>query len=127
MGGFLVGYATAWDAEILGVGVIAASNLGPSTMRAWARDPQEIQARFRANASRLAGTTSEKLLEEVKRNATSWNYLDYAPALKDRPVLIVEADDRNRYERVERLKKIVGIGEVKAAAKAGAPAVPKTS
>jgi hypothetical protein len=73
MGGFLVGYATAWDAEILGVGMIAASNLGPSTMRAWARDPQDIQARFRAHASRLAGTTSEKLLEEVKQNATSWN------------------------------------------------------
>jgi hypothetical protein len=71
MGVFLVGYATAWDAEILGVGMIAASNLGLSTMRAWARDPQEVQARFRANASRLAGTTSEKLLEEVKQNATS--------------------------------------------------------
>jgi len=35
------------------------------------------------------------LLEEAKQNAASWNYLDYAPALKDRPVLIVEADDRN--------------------------------
>ena len=53
MGVFLVGYATAWDAEILGVGMIAASNLGPSTMRAWARDPQEIRRDFSANASRL--------------------------------------------------------------------------
>jgi pimeloyl-ACP methyl ester carboxylesterase len=95
LGGFLVAYATARDSEIMGVGMIAASNLGPSTMRAWARDPQEIQARFRDNASRLAGTTSERLLEEAKQNAASWNYLDYAPALKDRPVLIVEADDRN--------------------------------
>jgi uncharacterized protein len=95
VGGFLVAYATARDAEILAVGMIAASNLGPSTMRNWARDPQEIQTRFRANASRLAGTTGEKLLEEAKQNAASWNYLDYAPALKDRPVLIVEADDRN--------------------------------
>jgi acetyl esterase/lipase len=94
-GGFMVAYATARDTEILGVGMIAASNLGPSTMRAWSRDPQEIQARFRANASRLAGTTSETLLEEVKQNAANWNYLDYAPALKDRPVLIAEADDRN--------------------------------
>jgi pimeloyl-ACP methyl ester carboxylesterase len=95
VGGFLVAYATARDAEILGVGMIAASNLGPSTMRNWARDSQEIQARFRDNASRLAGTTGEKLLEEAKLNAASWNYLDYAPNLKDRPVLIVEADDRN--------------------------------
>lgn len=95
VGGFLVAYATARDAEILGVVMIAASNLGPSTVRAWARDPQEIQARFQANASRLAGTTWEKLLEEAKQNAASWDYLEYAPALKDRPVLIVEADDRN--------------------------------
>jgi hypothetical protein len=32
-----------------------------------------------------------------------------------------------RHERAERLKKIVGIGQVKTAAKAGSPAVPKTS
>jgi pimeloyl-ACP methyl ester carboxylesterase len=94
-GGFMVAYATARDAEILGVGMIAASNLGPSTMRALSRDPQELRERFRANASRLAGTTAEILLEEVKQNAASWNYMDYAPALKDRPVLIAEADDRN--------------------------------
>ena len=37
----------------------------------------------------------EKLLEGAKQNSASWNYLDYAPALKDRPVLIVETDDRN--------------------------------
>jgi hypothetical protein len=35
------------------------------------------------------------LLEEAKQSAASWNYLHYAPALKGRPVLIVEADDRN--------------------------------
>lgn len=95
VGGFMVAYTSARDREILGVAMIAASNLGPSTTEVFSRAPQEIQERFRANASRLAGTAAQALLEEVKQNSASWNYLDYAPALKDRPVLIVEADDRN--------------------------------
>ncbi len=95
MGGFMVAYVTAHDAQILGVAMLAAANLGPSTMRALLLAPQELRQRFRANASRLAGTTPDSLLQEVKQNSASWNYLDYAAALKDRPVLIVEADDRN--------------------------------
>jgi hypothetical protein len=59
------------------------------------RDAAKIQGTSLRLDSRLCGTTSEKLLEEVKQNAASWNYLDYAPALKDGPVLKVEADDRN--------------------------------
>jgi pimeloyl-ACP methyl ester carboxylesterase len=92
VGGFVVSYVTAKDPEILGVAMIAASNLGPSTIRALSRDPQEIRERFRANASRLSGITPEALLEEVKQNSASWNYLNYAPALKNRPVLILEAE-----------------------------------
>jgi pimeloyl-ACP methyl ester carboxylesterase len=95
VGGFVVSYVAARDPGILGVAMIAASNLGPSTMRALSRDPKELHERFRANASRLVGATAEALLEEVKQNAENWDYLNYAPALKDRPVLILEVDDRN--------------------------------
>lgn len=94
-GGFVVAYVGARDPGIMAVGMIAASNFGPSTMRALAKDPQELHARFADNASRLAGTSPEALLEEVKKNLPNWNYLDYAPALKDRPILVLEADDRN--------------------------------
>jgi len=34
-------------------------------------------------------TQGRKLLDEAKQNVASWNYLGYAPGLKDRPVLIV--------------------------------------
>ena len=44
---------------------------------------------------RLAGTTSAGLQAEAEANAAKWNYLDYAEALKTRPVLILEAHDRN--------------------------------
>ena len=95
VGGFVVAHVAASDRDILGIAMIAATNLGPSTMRALSRDPKEIHERFRANASRVAGATPEALLEEVKQNSASWNYLRYVSTLKDRPVLIVEADDRN--------------------------------
>src|SRR5581483_2089279 len=94
-GGFTVAYVTAHDPEIFAVAMISPADLGPSTLRAQAHDPQELLARYGANASRLAGTTVQALLDEVKQNAPTWNYVDYAPALKNRPVLIVEADDRN--------------------------------
>jgi acetyl esterase/lipase len=95
VGGFTVAYVAAHDRDVFGVAMIAASNLGPSTLRSLSRDPEEIHERFRANVSRLVGATPEGLLEEVKQNSANWNYLDYVPALKDRPMLIVEADDRN--------------------------------
>jgi hypothetical protein len=88
-----VSYVAARDPGILGVAMIAATNLGPSTMRALSRHPKELHEWFRANASRLAGATAEALLEEVQQNAKNWDYLDYAPSLKDRSVLILEVDD----------------------------------
>ena len=108
LGGFVVSYVTAHDRSISGVAMISASNVGPSTLRALSRDPKEIQDRFRANSSRLHGTSGEALLEEAKQHSSNWNYLDYVPTLKDRPVLILEADDRNtadNHDLAEALKK----------------------
>lgn len=95
MGGFIVASATAQDPKIYGVAMISAANLGPSTAKQRSNNPTEFYERWRANASRLAGTTVEALLEEVSVNPKSWDYMNFVPLLKDRPVLIVEADDRN--------------------------------
>jgi len=35
------------------------------------------------------------LVAEAKAHATEWNYIDYVNQLKTRPVLILEANDRN--------------------------------
>jgi uncharacterized protein len=90
MGGFMVAYAAAHDPGVAGVAMISAWNIGPFTAR-----PQSKAALddFAAEASRLAGTTPEELLAEAKGNAGQWNFWDYAPALKNRPVLILESDD----------------------------------
>jgi pimeloyl-ACP methyl ester carboxylesterase len=110
VGGFTAAYVAAHNRDIFGVAMIAASNLGPSTLRSLSRDPAEIHERFRANASRLVGATPEGLLEEVKQNSAHWNYLDYLPALKDRRTLIVEADDRNFSDNHDLAVALKGAG-----------------
>ncbi len=95
MGGFIVASATAQDPKIYGVALISAANLGPASARQRSSNAQEFQERWRANASRLAGTSAEALLDEMNRNPENWDYMNFVPLLRNRPVLIVEADDRN--------------------------------
>jgi len=90
MGGFMVAYAGSHDPGVAAVGLISAWNIGATATRTakMSADPE-----FREDASRLAGTTPEELDAEAHKNASQWNFVDYAPMLKDRPVLVLEADD----------------------------------
>ena len=57
---------------------------------------------------RLAGSTAAGLEEEAAANAARWNYFDYAEALRSRPMLVLESDDRNKLHNqamVEALRK----------------------
>jgi pimeloyl-ACP methyl ester carboxylesterase len=92
MGGFMAACAAARDPEIAGLAMIAAWNIG-ATMTG-PRETHRIEA-IPAASSRLPGTTPAGLQAEAEANAAKWNYLDYAEALKNRPVLILEAHDRN--------------------------------
>jgi pimeloyl-ACP methyl ester carboxylesterase len=92
MGGFMAACAAAHDPEVAGMAMIAAWNIG-ATMTG-PRETHRIDS-FPAASSRLAGTTPAGLQAEAEANALKWNYLDYAEALKSRPVLILEAHDRN--------------------------------
>ena len=92
MGGFMAACATSRDPEISGLVMISAWNIG-ATMSG----PKETHRvdMIPAASSRLAGTTPAGLQAEAEANAAKWNYLDYAEALKTRPVFIVESHDRN--------------------------------
>jgi len=92
MGGFMAACATARDPEVAGLVMISAWNIG-ATMSG-PRETHRIDS-FPAASSRLAGTTPAGLQAEAEANAAKWNYLDYADALKTRPVFIVESHDRN--------------------------------
>jgi pimeloyl-ACP methyl ester carboxylesterase len=92
MGGFMAASAAARDPEVAGLVMISAWNIG-ATMSG-PRETHRVDS-FPAASSRLAGTTPAGLQAEAEANATKWNYLDYAEALKTRPVFIVESHDRN--------------------------------
>jgi pimeloyl-ACP methyl ester carboxylesterase len=92
MGGFLGSYATAHDPAILGVAMISAWNLGPAAARP---ESEQRTKSFHSASPRLAGTTPEGMLAEAKQNAAKWNYIDWAPALKTRSVLVIESSDGN--------------------------------
>jgi pimeloyl-ACP methyl ester carboxylesterase len=92
MGGFLAAYATAHDPNISAAAIISAWNIGPAVMRTASSGPSDS---FKGASVRLAGTTPEGMLAEVKTNAAKWNYVDYAGMLKTRPMLILESSDGN--------------------------------
>lgn len=92
MGGFLACYATAHDPAILGVAMISGWNLGPAAARP---DDEHRRKSYHDASPRLAGTTPEGLLAEAKQNSAKWNYIEWPPDLKARPVLVVESKDGN--------------------------------
>ena len=107
MGGFVAAYATTHEPKVFGAALISAGNLGPASARQRANDP-EFWDRWNDNASRLVGTTAQQLVQEVDSDPAKWNYMNCVPLLKDRPVLVLEADDRNtsdNQELADRLRK----------------------
>jgi pimeloyl-ACP methyl ester carboxylesterase len=104
MGGFMVSRAAARDPRIMGVAMIAAWDIGLSKLP----DMKHRGDAFKDDSPRLAGTTPESLVAEIEKDAAKLNYLDDAAALKDRPVLILEADDDNlgnNHTMAEALRK----------------------
>ncbi len=94
MGGFVAAYASAHEPKVFGAALISAGNLGPASARQRASDP-EFWGRWNDNASRLVGTTAQQLVDEVDSDPAKWNYMNCVPLLKERPILVLEADDRN--------------------------------
>jgi len=105
MGGFMAMYEAAHDPRVSAVAMISAWNIGPTVLRA--ADNGRIDS-YKNSSPRLAGTTPEGLMAEVKANAANWNYVDYAELLKSKPVLVLESSDRNRADNqamAEALRK----------------------
>jgi pimeloyl-ACP methyl ester carboxylesterase len=108
MGGFAAASATAREPNVFAVALISAANLGPTSARQRAKGPHEFFERWHDNASRLVGTSAEDLVKEIQRNPSEWDCMHYVQSLKDRPVLVLEADDRNTAENqalAEALRK----------------------
>jgi pimeloyl-ACP methyl ester carboxylesterase len=92
-GGFIAGYEAAHDADIKAVAMIAAVNLGKINA-----DPKEREARLKRWETQLhpvRGATAAELFAEAERHTKDWDYVQWAEALRTRPVLLLEADDQN--------------------------------
>jgi uncharacterized protein len=93
-GGFLAAYVGSHDTNIRAVAMISAVNLGRINA-----GPKEREARLKRWDTQLhpvPRATARDLFQEAEQHAKSWNYVEWAPALCARPVLLVEADDQNR-------------------------------
>lgn len=94
LGGFLAGYEAVHDPRIAAVGMIAAVNLG--TINADAGEREKRIQRWQAQMHPVRGATAAQLFAEAQQHAKDWDYVQWADALRDRPVLLVPADDQNR-------------------------------
>ena len=93
LGGFLAGYEASHDPDITAVAMIAAVNLGRVNA-----DPKEREARLKRWETQLhpiRGASAPELFAEAERHTKDWDYVQWADALRARPVLLVEADDQN--------------------------------
>lgn len=95
MGGFMALHAAASHPDLAGVAILTAWNIGGQAANAKTpADEKEMIEFFRTEMPPLTGCTAESLWADAKANAARWDYIDYAPALKNMPVLVLEADDR---------------------------------
>ncbi len=92
-GGFLAGYVGSHDPDVSAIGIISATNLGKINL-----DPNERETRLKRWQTQLHplhGATAADLFAEAERHAKDWDYVQWADALRSRPLLLVEADDQN--------------------------------
>jgi pimeloyl-ACP methyl ester carboxylesterase len=111
MGGFLAASVAAHDPAVAGLVMISAWDIGAVGTNF--RDPQvraaAKQDEFDDDVIPLAGTSSDALMDEAAANAAGWDFVDWAPALATRPVLLITANDgsyANSRRLATRLRKV---------------------
>lgn len=95
MGGWLAASAADHAPNLAGLIMISAWDIGAQgpKFRDAAFRAEQAKGDFGENVIPLAGTSADALMQEAAQNAAKWEFVDYAPRLKSRPVLIVTSDD----------------------------------
>jgi len=113
MGGWLAASATHNAPAVAGLVMISAWDIGaqgPSF-----RDPavrkKMAAAEFGEDVTPLAGTSVDALLQEAAANAAQWDFVDYTPQLKTRPVLIITANDGLTPDNLRLAKSLKAAGD----------------
>ena len=95
MGGFVALLAAAADERVPAVAGLAAFNFGlhARLMRQVPAVRAQTLAELGPLMPPLRGATAEGLVDEMLARSPDWNLVDRVAALKDRPVLLVAAED----------------------------------
>ena len=115
MGGMMAASATAHDPRVAGLVMISAWDIGAAG--AHFAEPEfrkkQLETGFAEEVIPL-NTTPDALMDEMVANAAKWDFVDYAPDLKSRPVLILTADDglTPDNQRLAKSLKAAGNGDV---------------
>lgn len=96
MGGFMAAYAAAQRPWVEGLVMLSAWNIGAEAGGITPKNEAAVLAQYKENTGPLAGCTAESLLAEARTHAQGYNFLGFAPGLKSRPVLLVDANDGSR-------------------------------
>lgn len=114
MGGFMAAITAARDPAIIGLGMISAWNMGYTVNpNARGRADRASGLRFMAGGVRqLAGCTAESLVDEALAHQREWDFVEFAPALAARPLLLISASGDNNGPQsdalAEKIKKVGG-------------------
>ena len=96
MGGLMAAHAAANDQSIFAVALISAWNIGgeAGALKSDSDRAQEVKA-FAESMESLTGCTPETLVADALAHQTEWNFIAYANALANRPLLFITSDDGN--------------------------------
>ena len=113
MGGWLASSAADHAPNVAGLVMISAWDIGAQGPHF--RDPavrkKMAAGDFGENVIPLAGTNADTLMQEAAANASQWDFVTYAPALKSRPVLIITANDGLTPDNVRLGKALRAAGD----------------
>ncbi len=100
MGGFVAAMTGARDPALLGVGMIAAWNIGADAEGFAGSEAARKAglADLAESMQSLAGCTPESLFEEMAAHGREWNFVEQGAGLAARPLLLVNCDDGLRAE-----------------------------
>jgi pimeloyl-ACP methyl ester carboxylesterase len=113
MGGWLAASAADHASHVAGLVMISAWDIGAQGPHF--RDPaarkKMAAGEFGENVIPLAGTTADALMQEAAANASRWDFVDYTPELKNRPVLILTANDGLTQDNLRLAKALRAAGD----------------
>jgi pimeloyl-ACP methyl ester carboxylesterase len=89
MGGWVTAMVAGKDDRLMGAALISAANMG------WigTQSREEVVKRAAGNTETLADTSPERMADELIANHQAFDFLEAAPGLANRPLLVLSSDD----------------------------------